>query len=197
MPVANISGVSVLFIHIPKCAGMSISRLLADAGTVVSDRYLDAYGRRIRLRHLHREPLQQLYTEASFDWVFAIVRHPEERMKSEYRYQRRKSGFHLQNVMPFQKWLRYSLWRAALSASYRENHFRPQTDFLAFNPEIFRLDDGLEAFQERFRVVTGYSAGGFLNHDNRSPKEEILVTDADRALIRKHYAADYRAFGFK
>lgn len=197
MPVAQTNGKTVLFIHIPKTAGMSIDRFLRANGKVTAAERLTAYGRRVRLRHLHAEPLQELYLPGCFDWCFMIVRHPEQKLISEYRYHRRRGGLRPQNFMSFSVWLRYSFARAHLNPSYRENHFRPQTEFRAFDAEVFRLEDGLSQVEARFGTVT--DLGGQLasiSRENVSPPTPVVVSELDRALINSRYAADYEAFGY-
>lgn len=196
MPIATVSDTSILFIHVPKCAGMSVDQFLRDNAQVTAEARLRAYSKNIRLRHLHREPLEQLYSSACFDWVFMIVRHPVARMISEYRYQRRKGGLHPQNFTPFGLWLRFWLRRARRNPSVRENHFRPQADFLTFDAEVFQVEQGLDPFVERFSQITGIETPAPMPIKNASPKQAVHVSDADRRLIGDFFHADFAAFGY-
>ena len=196
MPIATVAETSILFVHVPKCAGMSVDKFLRDNAQVTAEARLRAYGKNIRLRHLHREPLEQLYSAACFDWVFMVVRHPVERMISEYRYQRRKGGLHPQNVTPFSLWLRFWLFRARRNPGVRENHFRPQSDFVTFDPEIFKVEHGLTSLEDRFQQITGIETPAPMSRLNTSPTEVVPVSDADRRLIGDFYHADFAAFGY-
>ena len=196
MPVVTANGRTLLFVHVPKTAGMSVARFMSDNGTVTAANRLTAYGQSPRLRHLHAEPLTELYAKGCFDWVFMIVRDPVQKMLSEYRYQRRKSGLHLPNLLSFPVWLRYSLARRRRDPSYRENHFRPQAEFRVFDAEVFRLEDGLDHLETRFCEVTGVANPIRMTRENPSPKRKIDVRPQDVALIRETFARDYQEFGY-
>jgi hypothetical protein len=118
-------------------------------------------------------------------------------MLSEYAYQTRRTGLHIQNFMPFSVWLRYSLTRQLWSPGYRDNHFRSQEEFLCFDCEVFRLEDGLQRVAEAFRVHAGLAAVPSIEQHNRSPKREIEVTAADLDLIWKRYRVDFIRFGYE
>jgi len=196
MPIASVADKSILFIHVPKCAGMSMDQFLRANAHVTAEARLRAYSKNIRLRHLHREPLEQLYHASCFHWVFMIVRHPVGRMVSEYRYQRRKGGLHPQNFISFSLWLRYWLYRARRNASVRENHFRPQSDFASFGAEVFALENGLGPVVDRFSQVTGVTSPVPIEMRNASPKQPVAVSKADRRLIGDFFHADFAAFGY-
>ena len=154
MPIAQINNKLILFIHIPKTGGSSIENHLAKHSP------LSFYGQMgppmipCSSRHFHGELLSDLFAKPVFDWTFMVVRHPLERLLSQYRYQTRKPNL-VQNNLPFSIWLRYALLRRRTNPYYRDNHFRPQHEFEAFGADIFRLEDGLEAPLEQLNKLTG------------------------------------------
>lgn len=196
MPVATVGDRKILFIHIPKTGGMAVSAFLHQAATVTLEDKAEIDGRLVRARHLHGAALRSLFPPAAFDWSFVVVRHPVAKLLSEYTFQTRKAGFHIQNLMSFPVWLRYSFARANADPGYRDNHFRPQAEFLCFDCEIFRMEDGLDRVAEAFREHAGVAAVTSIPRRNASPKRRVDVGAAERAMIRQRYASDFERFGY-
>ncbi len=197
MPLFEINGRRILFIHVPKNAGTSITCLLGRYSAPRLDGKLRIYGKTFRPRHLHGELLERMLHPGTVDYAFMVVRDPVARMVSEYLYQRRPgtSGLRWQRLTGFDTWLDYSLWRSALDPSYWENHFRPQSAFACFGCEVFRLEDGMSVISERLSAVTGQLIGGIPTL-NSSPKAELTVSPRARSRILNRYRADFDQFGY-
>ncbi|MBV1903028.1 MAG: sulfotransferase family protein [Marinosulfonomonas sp.] len=196
MPVIDINGRRLLYIHVPKVGGTSVTEFLSRHGAVIFDESMTIYQKKFRPRHLHAEHLKQIYLPDMFDYVFMVVRNPVEKLVSEYRYQRRKSGLHWQSATNFQSWLRYSLWRSSNSPSYRENHFRPQSEFACFNCEIFKLEDGHGQLTKRLAEIAGILPAETVDQLNKSPRKDYLISKQSIDIIHNRYSDDFNNFGY-
>lgn len=196
MPVATVNGRKFLFIHVPKTGGMAMSAFLHAHATVTLEDKVEIDGRLVRARHLHGAAYEQLFPSGAFDWSFVIVRHPVARLVSEYTFQTRKSGFHIQNLMSFPVWLRYSFARADADPGYRDNHFRPQAEFQCFDCDVFRMEEGLDRAAEAFRTRAGLVEITPVARRNASPAGRVDIGIRERALIRERYAGDFELFGY-
>ena len=195
MPVAIIDGRGVLFVHIPKTGGSSVERYLSRHGPVFLEGNGRAAGLRCSAQHLHAEALASIEANEGHDWTFTIVRHPVARLVSEYRYQMRKPGW-LRSRLSFSGWLSYALARRAVDPWYRDNHFRPQHEFILPGMEIMRFEAGVDACLRRIAERLGTPAPTASIREKPSPDTQLILTGAALARIRQTYARDFAAFGY-
>jgi hypothetical protein len=195
MPVAAVNGRSVLFVHIPKTGGSSVEHYLSSLGSL----FLTGNGRTAGLRcsaqHLHADALASIGAADGHDWCFTIVRHPVARLVSEYRYQMRKTGW-LRDRLSFSGWLSYALSRRALDPWYRDNHFRPQHEFILPGMETMRFEDGIDACLSRIAKKLGAPLPTMPIHEKLSPPRPLVLTAAALARIKTTYARDFADFGY-
>ncbi|WBL31701.1 sulfotransferase family 2 domain-containing protein [Sinirhodobacter sp. HNIBRBA609] len=195
MPAFALPGARILFIQIPKTGGMAMDAAFNAFGAMKLDEVANPEQRN-RMRHLHAAEIDALFDLSHFDYVFAVVRNPIERMLSEYRYQCRKPGLHLAPALGFDHWLQYSLFRRSLDKGYRDNHFRPQSEFIVPGCEIFRYEEGLERPLARIKEMTGHDLSSGLSVRNISPRRDVVPSPASLARIARAYSSDFDAFGY-
>lgn len=203
MPLFRIAGKTVLFIHVPKTGGTSVENALSKLAPMSmhsrgrKENRLrmggERQGRGIPLQHLHAAPLAALLDPALVDYAFLIVRNPVDRLISEYRHSRELGR--PETLFGFSAWLRFSLAVARQVPGFRNNHFRPQSDFACFGAKIFRFEDGLAASVKQVAADLGVEVPP-LSHDRPSQKFEVAVRDGDRSLIRQWYKTDFEMFGY-
>ena len=198
MPIVEVKDQSILFLHVPKTGGSSIERHLQTLGDL---RFKGENHRTLGLpcspQHLHAEAIQKFMPDMSFDWAFMVVRHPVERIVSQYKYQTRKGPW-LRKRWSFSVWLRYVLARRKLNPYYRDNHFRPQFEFEGFSAEVFRFEDGLDHCVESVNLKLGLSAPNKLVWEKRSQvSNAVVLSAADIELIKNVYRKDFVRYGYK
>jgi len=196
IPIFEISGKRILFIHVPKTGGTSLFAALEKFGTITFDRGFKENKKKFSERHAHKALIHSNIIDTRFDYVFMITRDPVDRIISEYRYQCRKPGLHRSKVMGFGLWLDYSLYWAKKNRGYRDNHFRPQSEFATLGCEIFRLEDGLEFVINSINQKLGLSIELPAKRMNVSPEYDIKVKKLHIEKIHSFYVSDYLAYNY-
>lgn len=206
MPVFTRDGRNVLFVHIPKTGGSAVERHFVDAGWAMT--YHDGrmardkpnYLRTCTPQHMHGALLEETFRLKRFDAIFAVVRDPVARFRSEY-VMRHKTDLST-NAATVEAWAEESFSRFEKNPFVHDNHIRPQVEFLVPRIRVYRLEDGLDAaladLDERYdlgvptevaRVRTSEKTRGISSRD-----VEVSATLDER--IRTFYAADVERFGY-
>ncbi|MDO8147996.1 sulfotransferase family 2 domain-containing protein [Isoptericola sp. b515] len=206
MPVFTKDGRNVLFVHVPKTGGSAVEKhFLADGwkmtyhdGRMGKDK--PNYLRTCTPQHMHGDLLRQTFRIGRFDAVFAVVRDPLMRFRSEYvmRHKQELST----SAEAVEAWAEQSFRRYARNPFVHDNHIRPQVQFLVDEAQVYRLEDGLDAALEDLnrrhdlgvptevaRVRTSEKTRGISSKD-------VEVSDGLEERLRQFYADDFARFGY-
>jgi Sulfotransferase family len=203
MPAYRINGRNILFIHVPKTGGTTVETCLSEHAPpslhsqgvkLLKPGNNSLAGQALPLQHFHAKLLQGMFAPGFFDYAFMIVRDPLERLKSEYRYCRKLGR--ADSMLPFGLWVDLMLRLAAVTPGMRSNHYRPQADFLCFDAEIFRFEDGIDKILGTVSERAGLAAPSSVPHMRRSDPVPIDAGPRWQAKVRQFYAADYERFGY-
>jgi hypothetical protein len=196
MPLFGTSAGNVLFIHVPKTGGSSIEQHLSSAVGVARSEALVDRSVQSSPQHFHGEVLTRVLQDVPLCYSFMVVRHPVERIRSEYKFQTRR---HVKSyrLLSFSLWLRYHLGRARHNRSHRDNHFRPAREFEAWSPEVFRLEEGLSACFERLQAMAGIVPPTEEIHVKKSRPMKVDIGKADTELIYEFYREDFERYGYR
>ena len=199
-----------LFVHIPKTGGQSVEGVFLqdmklgwkDRGTLCMGQNDDpAFGPE-KLAHLFGSEYvgRGHITQGLFDRYlkFAIVRHPYDRLVSEYRYRagaQRRRGI---PVLGFDDFLGLQFNE---DYSDRARHMVPQVRFVmdqtgaCIVDHVLRFETLARDIAPLFKRIFGTALA--LPHRNRSPVGPPHdLKAAQKALIYDRYRADFRAFGY-
>jgi hypothetical protein len=198
VPVYRIGSKTVLFIHIPKTAGMAVHAHLAAHGPTAMHLRIASKTGGAGLRHQDAAGLKKILLPEMIDYAFMVVRHPVARLVSEYRYQGRLSLMHLSrlHMLNFDLWLQAALWRYRRKPLAAAGHFRPQVSYECFDCEVFRYEDGLDRVMQAVSRVTGVDLPAQTPPQNVSATRAVHVSQASLDRIAQVYAADYQRFGY-
>lgn len=209
MPIFRSKQLIVHFAHIPKCGGSTVEDVLRNYGK------LAFLNRRFRPdenkdfpcspQHYHASFLERLIPQSFFDFSFAVVRNPEERMVSEFKYRKGirrklKNGTRPRHLgaepTEINDWITDAIRNYPAHPFLYDNHLRPQSEFLIKDTEVFRLEDGLGKVFVRLSEVLGQEVMAPEKRTLVSPKIEVNLTEESRALIADFYRSDFEKFGY-
>jgi hypothetical protein len=213
MPLIHIAGQLVQFAHVPRCGGSAVENYLtARFGPLafLDRRHLkvaeSARWSSTSPQHLEQEALARLLPPAWIARSFALVRHPEDRILSVFRYQR-----DLERTIPadmaFADWLADLPERRADEPHYLDNHPRPASDLVPEGATVFRLEDGMdpvigwldriEGAKRQPRTIAADNAyAARMKQAEREPSPALTFTPELRARIHDLYAVDFDRFGY-
>ncbi len=201
MPIFNVNGKKILFIHVPKTGGTSIETYFGKyVGVSLLSRRRPYHpllrsgllSQSVPFQHLHASLLVSLFEPGFFDAVFMVVRDPMQRLISEYRHSRAMSR--PETILPFSAWLRVSLMAAKIDPCFRNNHFRPQSEFRYGAANILHYEDGLEHCIGAMSSALSLPPPDVIPHERRSMIESMEPSQKDRLLVLRTYYSDYDAF---
>lgn len=209
MPIFTKDDRAVLFVHVPKTGGTTLERLMIRAGwsmglhaTPSTEPPEHFRMRRCSPQHYHGALLQELLHVRRFELRFLVVRDPVARFRSEYAFRRSEPG--AGSAEAVNAWAKESLDRWPVSPYLRDNHLRPQHEFLVPDTEIYRLEDGLDAIVEHLNDAFGLGLGSpsgirRFKHSGAGStlaSSEVEIDAALGARLREFYARDFEVFGY-
>ena len=206
MPVYSIKvnhqAINILGIHIPKTGGTALNSFFRSMGFT---QHFGTENETVRPtvkcppQHYHYEILDQILNISSFDYSFAIVRHPMLRCWSDFHWSRKYTS--LNNLgITFDQWVPYVLSKYKGNHYYLANHIRPQNEFVGpLIKGVFKYEEGLETIIEKVFQTLGYGTKVKLVIPKNNVSEyqtELKFNDRTLALVEDFYADDYRTFNY-
>ncbi len=199
MPFIHYSGKNILFVHIPKTGGTSVTNWMGGFEPVQFHNPGKQSLLYVTPQHLRHSDLRALFAEGYFDYAFTIVRNPYDRIESEYRF-RREVGLanDRPELPPFSMWLERALEMFGREHWHLDNHIRPQVDFLGSGVQVFRFEDGLRHILGEVASAVGLPKPKRVGHARASgPDADPIDWDLqDRLRVNRHYAEDFERFGY-
>jgi len=194
VPFVNYKGRNICFVHIPKTGGTAVEKWMARYGVVRLHHVDVPMTSRITPQHFTANNLKEFFGHDFFDYQFTIVRNPYDRLESEYRQQWiiSKESF-WEGAPTFSYFVERNVAEARNNPFHRDNHMRPQVDFLGANVRIFRYESGLDAIVREVcadlglefvpcaeRVLSSEKFGGQIEWDLQ-----------DRLIVNDFYQKDF------
>lgn len=193
MPIFQSKGKNCLFIHIPKTGGSSIECTLQPHVSMTLKHNGIPPGFPCPPQHLHYEALAQRFDLSAFDVKFAIVRHPVNRLVSEYKFRTANRN----KLISFNVWADRALRLARNDPYCLNNHMRPQVEFVGGDVKVFRYEDGLETiFSDICKLMGLNDLGLNLSWEKPGRNARININESILALITDFYASDFKRFGY-
>ncbi|MGJ8671448.1 sulfotransferase family 2 domain-containing protein [Rubritalea sp.] len=187
---------NILFVHVPKCAGSFIEKLLANkfGAPLLFNKYQPPFMKVVPQHLTYQEVLDLNYETSDFDYAFTIVRNPYERVESEFFYQKRIYKIP-HTPKDFSKWLLKSLKETKKDVYYMKSHFRPQIDFIAPGLKILKLENGMPKLIAILEKELG-SLNPQEGKINAGDKTQVVWTQKALTKFNDFYSEDFREFGY-
>ena len=202
MPLYRAGSELLYFVHVPKCAGTSVTEYLqARFGPAAfEDRdFLRVPAShpwsRTSPQHIDANSLERILPRSFFDHAVAFVRHPERRLASAYVFQRKQKT--IGRLTSFDRWLKTLAQRRARNPYIHDNHPRPMCEFLPEDTTWFRMEEGFEGFITHLNSLFGPAPQALEIGHEKAAKTTVAVSERARELIQTLYAEDYRRFGYE
>jgi hypothetical protein len=212
MPVFTLGSLHVLFAHIPKTGGSTVTHMfrelgwnvdLHDTSNPIFDHSTNFY-RRCSPQHLHAKLLDSTLCLSQFDWIFTLVRNPEDRFRSEFAF--RNPGLTLESTTSelLEEWWAQEKPKFLFNRFHLDNHLRPQHEFITNQMEVFRLEDGLDAVIEKMERLTNSQS----NNDSKvidlqirnvswNSSSPLEISRNVRKDLQRLYKRDFKLFGYE
>ena len=216
MPIARVNDKILFFVHIPKTGGTSVEEYLQRIGHICLAGKNTQHYSKATPKHMERQTFEQFVPAEFYDHGFTIIRDPLQRMKSEFGHQRnqmagRSGAALLARILPRRRRQglgtriarsladgNFDAWVPAMFEGYqndpyfRDNHIRPQADFVANGHEVFRFEGGLDQVLSWINERCGVNeATAAVPHEKQSAGTAFSASEGTQNLVRQFYRPDY------
>lgn len=199
MPVFSKENESILFVHIPKCGGSSISKVFQknnweESFSVRGKSLSEIEYLKSSPQHYHGEIIKNIFEISKFNKIFTIVRNPFNRLKSEFYWQ-------LNNEISTNKspedWFNNVLEKYNQNNYIYDNHIRPQNEFILEKIHIFKLEEGLKKvyeyiFDQRFLFIKEPKLKN-MKYDHLIEGQFLKI----KSKVEDFYSKDYELLKYK
>jgi hypothetical protein len=196
MPIFKDRSKEILFIHIPKTGGTTIERWLGASMNMYFHTVGKPSAMKITPQHMTIEDMILLFGGYQWDYSFAIVRDPYERIISEYFY-RTQMAVELYGERPnFSRWVIENLNQYRKNTFVLDNHLRPQYHFVNDKVEIYRFESGLDQIVKKLSSEIGTQPPSKLSRHNASERKEVIFSNEALEAVNEIYKNDFDYFGY-
>ena len=202
MPLFRANGRNIYFAHVPRCGGTSVGEYLGvkfGKLSLVDPRFRDRRrGRwnKTSPQHILGDQLNVLFAPGFIDESFAVVRHPVDRLRSAFHFQRdiEKTIAPTMTLADFVERLSDTSFRNSRAF---DNHFQQQVKIVPKDARIFWFEDGLDAVFDHIDALGSSSEPRSATpHRLRTAKPIEPVSPELQARIAALFEDDMAAFGY-
>lgn len=147
MPIIKFDSKLIFFVHIPKTGGASVETFFRKNKIKVHFWSANMHIKNkfpCSPQHYHSNIYKNFFLSGFFDYEFTIVRHPVERLKSEYRYRMAEIAKQKKTLIDFNEWINEIFYLYEKNKYILDNHIRPQNQFIKKETKVFKFEHGLE-----------------------------------------------------
>ena len=194
MPLFKSGKNLIHFIHIPKTGGSSIENALANlTGIKMALQTGKNEMFKVTPQHMDKAMYKKVIPKNFVDWHFTVVRNPYSRILSEYKMK----VLAVDNVnISLDDFIEQSISRCKVYPYTRDNHIRPQVDFVANFVEVFKLEDGLENPIKMACRYLNVKSTNSIPHSRKIDVKPIKINKKTVNLISTFYEKDFHRFKY-
>ncbi|MFQ5635633.1 MAG: sulfotransferase family 2 domain-containing protein [Gammaproteobacteria bacterium] len=198
MPLFQGKDRTTLFVHIPKTGGSSVEAWLSRHTKMSLFSPLAPAALKVCPQHLPHSDLLLLLGEGAWDYAFAVVRNPYERLVSEFFFREPVvDGQQAVERVDFSAWVITHLQIRTRNPHYMDNHLRPQVEFLGAGVEVFRYEAGLGKAAAAVARHAAVPLDEPLPQLRSSKKCPVSFSNEALALVNRVYAEDFSELGYE
>lgn len=156
------------------------------------------------LQHMCFELLNANIDVNSFDYIFGVVRNPEKRLISEYKFQIRNAQS-ISEIAKFDDWFEKIMREYRKNQYAHDNHITPQSSFVGpVSTKIFKYEEGLDSIFTNVLSDLGFTnkKRRFVFFNKKVKLERVNVgtlpfdvkaeiSEHTRQRLRSFYSKDY------
>ena len=193
---------AITFLHIPKTGGTTIESWLNESG-----KYQQIFFSQKTLQdmlvtpqHLGSPTLTELTRtlERPFEYKFAVVRNPFDRIISEFFYRIKLGSIQLGERAEslFSPWVINSLKNYKKNHQVLDNHLRPQTYYVNADVEIFKFEDGIKNILDTVGKRIGMQGNGEVKPQKVGEKKSVRWSPTAIKMVLELYSQDFDRFDY-
>lgn len=187
----------VLFLHIPKTGGTTVEEFLEQEFEMLCHSVGKPGALKVTPQHLQESDLRMIFNGVFWDYSFAIVRNPYDRIESEYFY-RTKSAIKEYGKRPgFSKWVLNNIANVKKNPYHLDNHLQPQCYFIEEGTEVFYFEDGfpyiMNSLIEKLHLINVYED----KKKNASERKPVEWSIEARLAVNEFYVQDFQLFDYE
>ncbi len=187
MPLFRNQDKIIYYAHIPKTGGSSVERALKDAGAKTALHFPKRLGySNSTPQHMHAEIYENFVPAQFYDFAFTIVRHPIDRLLSEYKWRLKLK----QTKLDFNSWANTGLKKYRDNNYLMDNHIRPQYEFIGENVKVYKFEDGLELPLREASQRLGLDNVNLKKHANKGTQTSAAISLNNLTLAVHLYVLD-------
>jgi len=203
MPIFLKEGQAIFFVHVPKTGGRTIESRFMKSDYQLAYIDMEPTGlNRFRLcspQHMDANQYTRLFDLSAFDFMFAVVREPVSRLKSEL-------AMHLQigfrnDVAQNDQWVLDGLKRYRENPYVYDNHLRPQSEFIVPGIDVMKFEDGFDTIFSSIQsqhigisLVPGDTRIGSRVEKSGFDSADVELSGSVVERVKDFYIADYRRY---
>lgn len=189
----------IYYSHIPKTGGTTVEHFFRDNGFKVLEKDPGLQGtlnnhRFCSPQHAEAERVKRNFRIEKFDYIFATVRHPVDRIVSEYKYR------NANNNSDINLWIKSVLQEQKKNPYILDNHIRPQWEFILPGSKVFHQEEGLDQ-QWGKKISDDLDVDLAIlpkkMNQTSSGSNKNLLTREILATIHEFYRLDFKFFGYQ
>lgn len=184
----------IYFAHIPKTGGTSVETFLQSCGykmyfhgRVLSNKFSSKHH-----RTSDDKELKLLFEFLEPRLSFTVMRHPIERIISEYKWCNTK--LNVLTTAALRSFIRTKIYQSKKKKHVNDNHIRPQTDFLIEGMLIYKFNDWQTIIKDLMPDGSSDPVVFPVTNKTIDKPGNMRITHEMKRFLKKYYKTDLQLF---